>query len=107
MNFSLAFPEPRPEPPEIRRLPEHPPRAETDMPASASLEERPPLVIPTTDLLNALRPGDVITHAFRGASGVLGRDAVVPEFRDAVARAVRIVLEAGRPALVDVVCQHR
>ena len=46
--------------------------------------------IPTTDLLNALRPGDVITHAFRGASGVLGRDDVVPEFRDAVARGVRL-----------------
>jgi len=46
--------------------------------------------IPTTDLLDALRPGDVITHAFRGASGVLGSEGVVPQFRDAVARGVRL-----------------
>jgi len=33
--------------------------------------------IPTSVLLRALRPGDVITHAFRGASGVLGADGKV------------------------------
>ena len=47
--------------------------------------------IPTPALLRALRPGDVITHAFRGASGVLDNDgAVSPEFRDAVDRGVRL-----------------
>jgi dihydroorotase len=47
--------------------------------------------IPTVDLLAALRPGDVITHAFRGASGVFAADgSVVPEFRDAVDRGVRL-----------------
>ena len=47
--------------------------------------------IPTVDLLDALRPGDVITHAFRGASGVFASDGtVVPEFRAAVERGVRL-----------------
>jgi dihydroorotase len=47
--------------------------------------------IPTTDLLDTLRGGDVITHAFRGASGVLGADGMVtPQFRDAVDRGVRL-----------------
>jgi dihydroorotase len=47
--------------------------------------------IPTTELLESLRPGDVITHAFRGASGVLGSDGgPTPAFRDAVDRGVRL-----------------
>lgn len=47
--------------------------------------------IPTDDLLRTLRPGDVLTHAFRGASGVLGPDGkVTPAFRDAVDRGVRL-----------------
>jgi len=47
--------------------------------------------IPTTDLLHALRPGDVITHAYRGASGVLETDGKVTEaFRDAVDRGLRL-----------------
>jgi dihydroorotase len=45
--------------------------------------------IPTSVLLQELRGGDVITHAFRGASGVLHEDgSVKPEFRDAVERGV-------------------
>jgi len=47
--------------------------------------------IPTVELLRALRPGDVITHAFRGASGMLDSDGkVTPELRDAVERGVRL-----------------
>ena len=47
--------------------------------------------IPTSDLLRTLRGGDVITHAFRGASGVLGADGKpTAEFRDAVDRGVRL-----------------
>jgi dihydroorotase len=47
--------------------------------------------IPTVDLLRALRPGDVITHAFRGASGMLDSDGKVTlELRDAVERGVRL-----------------
>jgi dihydroorotase len=52
-----------------------------------------PVITPVA-LLNSLRPGDIITHAFRGAGGMLGPDGkVVPEFRDAVDRGV--VLDMG------------
>ena len=47
--------------------------------------------ISTPTLLEALRPGDVITHAFRGAGGMLGPDGVViPEFVEACERGVRL-----------------
>lgn len=47
--------------------------------------------IPTTVLLEALRPGDIITHAFRGASGVLAPDgSATPQLVDAVERGVRL-----------------
>ena len=47
--------------------------------------------IPTSTLLEALRPGDVITHAFRGASGMLDSDGrATAELRDAVDRGVRL-----------------
>jgi dihydroorotase len=47
--------------------------------------------IPTRVLLQKLRGGDVITHAFRGASGVLDTSgAVTAEFKDAVDRGVRL-----------------
>jgi dihydroorotase len=47
--------------------------------------------IPTSSLLRSLRAGDVITHAFRGASGVLDDGGgVTPELRDAVDRGVRL-----------------
>ena len=47
--------------------------------------------IPTPDLLRALRPGDVITHAYRGASGMLDGDGrATPELRDAVERGVQL-----------------
>lgn len=55
-----------------------------------------PVITPTA-LLNTLRPGDIITHAFRGAGGMLDSDGkVVPEFRDAVERGV--VLDMGHSA---------
>jgi dihydroorotase len=42
-------------------------------------------------LLDALRPGDIVTHAFRGAGGMIGRDGrPVPQLRDAVERGVRL-----------------
>jgi dihydroorotase len=47
--------------------------------------------IPTRVLLQQLRAGDVITHAFRGASGVLDPSgSVTAEFKDAVDRGVRL-----------------
>jgi dihydroorotase len=52
-----------------------------------------PVITPSA-LLRALRPGDIITHAFRGAGGMLGSDGkAIPEFRDAVDRGV--VLDMG------------
>ncbi len=50
--------------------------------------------IPTPRLLEALRPGDIITHAFRGAGGMLDADGtVIAEFVDAVDRGV--LLDVG------------
>jgi dihydroorotase len=52
-----------------------------------------PVITPAA-LLNQLRPGDIITHAFRGAGGMLGpAGKAIPEFRDAVDRGV--VLDMG------------
>jgi dihydroorotase len=52
----------------------------------------------TPDLLDQLRDGDVITHAFRGASGVLEQGTGVPthHFTEAVDRGVR--LDVGHSA---------
>jgi dihydroorotase len=54
--------------------------------------------IETPTLLNALRGGDIITHAFRGASGVLSMSDGQPvaQFRDAVDRGV--LLDIGHSA---------
>ncbi|MEM9514876.1 MAG: amidohydrolase/deacetylase family metallohydrolase [Actinomycetota bacterium] len=47
--------------------------------------------IPTPRLLEALRPGDIITHAFRGAGGMLDEHGrAIPEFVDAIDRGVRL-----------------
>jgi dihydroorotase len=80
--------------------PEHSPFLEaakraTDLPIMVHLGRFPHTpVIPPRVLLQALRPGDIITHAFRGAGGMLGPDGkAVPEFRDAVDRGV--VLDMG------------
>jgi dihydroorotase len=51
-------------------------------------------VISTPTLLDALRGGDIITHAFRGASGVLDPSgAPTPQLRDAIERGV--LLDVG------------
>ncbi len=49
-------------------------------------------------LLDSLRAGDIITHAYRGASGVFpsGSDEVIPEFRGAYERGV--LLDVGHSA---------
>lgn len=47
--------------------------------------------ISTPRLLTELRDGDIITHAFRGAGGMLTAEGgVIDEFRDAVERGVRL-----------------
>jgi dihydroorotase len=72
LNAALALAGPRPVMVHLGRFPHTP-------------------TIPTSALLRALRPGDVITHAFRGSSGVLGPDGrVTSELADASARGVRL-----------------
>ncbi|HEX3793357.1 MAG TPA: amidohydrolase family protein [Acidimicrobiales bacterium] len=69
--------------------------ASDGMPVMVHLGRFPhtPVITPVA-LLNQLRSGDIITHAFRGAGGMLGPDGkVVPQFRDAVDRGV--VLDMG------------
>jgi len=70
-------------------------RAAGPMPVMVHLGRFPhtPVIAPPV-LLRTLRPGDIITHAFRGAGGLLGPDGkAIPEFRDAVDRGV--VLDVG------------
>lgn len=51
-------------------------------------------VISTAALLRTLRPGDIITHAYRGAGGMLDMGGkAIPEFRDAIDRGV--ILDVG------------
>ncbi len=67
-------------------------RAAGDRPVMVHLGRFPhTAVITPPALLGALRPGDIITHAFRGAGGLLGGDGkAIPEFRDAVDRGVHL-----------------
>jgi dihydroorotase len=55
-----------------------------------------PTITPVA-LLDALRPGDILTHAFRGAGGMVGfGGAVLPELREALDRGV--ILDMGHSA---------
>jgi len=70
-----------------------------DLPIMVHLGRFPHTPSITTDaLLDTLRPGDIITHAFRGASGALGRPERLPtdHFRAAADRGVR--LDVGHSA---------
>jgi dihydroorotase len=78
--------------------PEHSPfleaaqRAAAERPVMVHLGRFPhtPVITPPA-LLRAVRPGDIITHAFRGAGGMLGSDGkAIAEFRDAVDRGVHL-----------------
>jgi dihydroorotase len=69
-------------------------KAATDLPIMVHFGRFPhtPVITPKA-LLKALRPGDIITHAFRGAGGLLDSNdggKVIAEFRDAVDRGVRL-----------------
>ncbi len=70
-------------------------RVAGDKPVMVHLGRFPhtPVITPKV-LLRALRGGDIVTHAFRGAGGMLDeRGKAIPEFRDAVDRGV--VLDVG------------
>jgi dihydroorotase len=64
----------------------------------------PPVI---DDVLELLRPGDIVTHAYHGKTGgVLGyRDRVIPAFRDAVARGVIVDLGHGSDSFSFRVCE--
>lgn len=84
--------------------PEHSPflaaaqRVGGDKPVMVHLGRFPhtPAITPAA-LLRALRPGDIVTHAFRGAGGMVDRTGrAVPELVDAVERGV--LLDMGHSA---------
>ncbi len=67
----------------------------SDLPIMVHLGRFPhtPVITPPI-LLYGLRGGDIITHAFRGYGGMVGKDGkAIPQFRDAVDRGV--VLDVG------------
>jgi dihydroorotase len=64
----------------------------------------PPLI---DDVLDLLRPGDIVTHTYHGkVGGVLGyQDRVIPAFRAAVERGVIVDLGHGRSSFSFRVCE--
>ena len=63
----------------------------------------PPVI---DDVLDLLRPGDIVTHTYHGKTGgVLGyQDRIIPAFSDAVARGVIVDLGHGRSSFSFRVC---
>src|SRR6218665_1657214 len=63
-----------------------------DLPIMVHLGEFPHTpVLSINDLLAALRPGDIITHAYRGGGGQLdGKGEPTPEYRAAYERGVKL-----------------
>jgi len=64
----------------------------------------PPVI---DDVLDLLRPGDIVTHTYHGkVGGVLGyRDQIIPAFAEAVARGVIVDLGHGRSSFSFRVCE--
>ena len=64
----------------------------------------PPLI---DDVLDLLRPGDIVTHTYHGKiGGVLGfADNVIPAFREAVERGVVVDVGHGRSSFCFRVCE--
>ena len=67
----------------------------TGTPLMVHLGNAPPLI---EDVLNLMRPGDIVTHAYHGkVGGVLGyQNQVIPEFKAAVERGVIVDIAHGR-----------
>src|SRR5262245_1764488 len=65
----------------------------------------PPVV---DDVLDLLRPGDIITHAYHGkVGGVLTyKDRVLPAFRDAVERGVYVDIGHGQASFSFATCER-
>ena len=76
----------------------------TDTPLMAHIGNAPPVI---DDLLELLRPGDIVTHAYHGkAGGVLGYDdKVIPAFKAAVERGVHVDIAHGRSSFSFRICE--
>jgi dihydroorotase len=75
-----------------------------DKPLMVHIGNAPPVV---DEVLDLLRPGDIVTHAYHGKiGGVLGyRDRVLPAFRAAVDRGVIVDLGHGRASFSYRTCE--
>ncbi|MFU8817274.1 MAG: amidohydrolase family protein, partial [Pseudomonadales bacterium] len=73
-------------------------------PVMLHIGNAPPVI---DDVLDLLRPGDIVTHAYHGKiGGVLGyRDQVIRPFREAVERGVVVDLGHGRSSFSFRVCE--
>lgn len=76
----------------------------TGTPLMVHIGNAPPVI---DEILELLRPGDIVTHAYHGkVGGVLGyRDQVIPQFRDAVARGVVVDIAHGRSSFSFETCE--
>jgi dihydroorotase len=70
----------------------------------AHIGNAPPVI---DDILDLLRPGDIVTHAYHGkAGGVLGFDnKVIPAFKAAVERGVHVDIGHGRSSFSFRTCE--
>ncbi len=77
----------------------------TNTPLMVHLGNAPPLV---EEVLDLLRPGDIVTHAYHGkVGGVLGYGGIViPEFKAAVARGVIVDIAHGRSSFSFDTCEQ-
>lgn len=76
----------------------------TGTPLMVHLGNAPPLV---DEVLDLLRPGDIVTHAYHGkVGGVLGyKDEVIPQFKAAVERGVIVDIAHGRSSFSFDTCE--
>jgi len=76
----------------------------TGTPLMVHIGNAPPVI---DEILELLRPGDIVTHAYHGkVGGVLGyQDKVIPAFRDAVERGVVVDIAHGRSSFSFETCE--
>ncbi|HKI74617.1 MAG TPA: amidohydrolase/deacetylase family metallohydrolase [Pseudomonadales bacterium] len=76
----------------------------TGTPLMVHIGNAPPVV---DEVLDLLRPGDIVTHAYHGkVGGVLGhKDKVIPQFRAAVERGVIVDIAHGRSSFAFRTCE--
>jgi len=76
----------------------------TGTPLMVHLGNAPPVI---EDVLNMMKPGDILTHAYHGkVGGVLGyQDQIIPEFKAAVERGVIVDIAHGRSSFAFSTCE--